>query len=86
MRAKRGGAISASKQASKRWQDEHPGKRGDPKVFRETILPGLATCRLSEIMEACGMPKSTASYVRSGKQIPAMRHWPALERLVNGAS
>jgi len=74
-------AISLSKRASKRWSEEHPAARGDPQVFRETILPGLATLKLAEIMAACGVSKATASKVRSGKQIPALRHWGPLQML-----
>jgi hypothetical protein len=81
-RSKRGAAISSSRQASKKWKEENPGIRGDPMVFRETIHPGLAGVRLTEIMEACGVSKATASKVRAGKQVPAVRHWDALRILI----
>jgi hypothetical protein len=80
-RSRRGAAISASRQASKKWREDNPGKRGDPEIFRETILPKLADLKLTAIMDACGVSKATASKVRAGKQIPALRHWDALSEL-----
>ncbi len=80
-RARRGAAISESQQALIRWREEHPGEAGDPEVFQRTIMPGLAGVKLSEIMAACGVSKSTASMVRSGKHRPALRHWEALSAL-----
>jgi CRISPR-associated endonuclease Cas1 len=77
-RRRRGAAISESKREGRVWREEHPLERGDPEEFRRSILPGLQGVPLSEIMRACGVAKSTASAIRSGKRAPAVRHWRAL--------
>jgi hypothetical protein len=41
----------------------------------------LAGVKLREIMDACGVAKSSASEIRSGRHLPALRHWPALAEL-----
>jgi hypothetical protein len=78
-RKRRGEAIAKARGASSRWKVEHPGEKGDPEWYRESILPGLAGLPLSRIMGACGVAKSTASAIRSGKRVPAERHWEALQ-------
>jgi CRISPR-associated endonuclease Cas1 len=77
-RSQRGAAISKSKAESRKWRAEHPGEGGDPEEFRQSILPGLHDVTLSEIMRACGVSKSTASTIRSGKTVPSERHWDQL--------
>jgi CRISPR-associated endonuclease Cas1 len=44
----------------------------------EPIRAALAAIPLRRIMEACGVAKSTASAIRSGRHAPAHRHWMAL--------
>lgn len=80
-RKRRGASISKSKREGRRWREEHPLVKRDPEEFRRSILPGLQGVPLSEIMRACGMAKSTASAIRSGKSVPAERHWDALKEL-----
>jgi hypothetical protein len=80
-RESRGRAIAASREELERWKAEHAGEVGDPTVFARSILPGLAKVKLSEIMAACGVAKSTASMIRSGRHVPALRHWEALAEL-----
>jgi len=53
----------------------------DPERFRSVILPGIATVKLSAIVEACGVSKGTASYWRSGKWTPHPSHWSKLAEL-----
>ena len=76
-RKKRGVAISEKKRENSRWREENPEKM-NPEEFREKILPGLQGVPLSEIMTACGVAKSTASAIRSGKRVPAESHWQDL--------
>jgi CRISPR-associated endonuclease Cas1 len=80
-RRKRGRAIAASRAELERWRREHPEPRPDPEVFRRDILPGLANVKLSEIVTACGVARSWASMIRSGRKVPALRHWAALADL-----
>ncbi len=80
-RARRGQGIAATRAELERWRAEHPDTSADPEEFRQAILPGLARVKLREIMAACSVAKSTASMIRSGRHLPALRHWPALARL-----
>jgi hypothetical protein len=80
-RSNTGKAISKSRGDSRAWREAHPSERGDPKWYQESVLPGLQNVPLSRIMGACGVAKSTASAIRSGKQVPAERHWETLDRL-----
>jgi len=80
-RQRRGRAIAESRAELERWKADHPGLTGDPDDFRRNILPGLAEIKLAEIVTACGVSKSTASTIRSGRHVPALRHWSALARL-----
>jgi CRISPR-associated endonuclease Cas1 len=82
-RRKRGRAIAASRAELERWKSENPDARTDPDAFRREILPGLQDVKLREIMAATGMAKSSASMVRSGVRVPALRHWEALATLAD---
>jgi hypothetical protein len=82
-RRKRGRAIAASRVELERWKAEHPGAAADPETFWREILPGLQKRKLTEIMAATGMAKSSASSVRAGIRVPALRHWSALAELAN---
>jgi CRISPR-associated endonuclease Cas1 len=81
VRKRRGEAIAKSREVSRKWREEHPGQESDPEGFRMSILPGLQGVTLSEIMRACGVARSTASMIRSGKLVPTKRHWEALVQL-----
>ena len=69
-----------------RWKAEHPHANADPEAF-EPIRAGLAavklsaTVKLSAIVAACGVSKSTASAWRAGRYAPPLRHWGRLEQL-----
>jgi len=80
-RNQRGVAISESKRASREWREEHPLAKWDIEWHREAVLPGLEGVPLSAIVAACGVAKSTASAIRSGKSVPAERHWQSLKLL-----
>jgi len=82
VRKRRGEAIAVAKEKEGRWKAEHPGPKGDPEWYRGSVLPGLKGVPLSRIMGACGVAKSTASAIRSGKRVPAERHWEKLAILV----
>jgi CRISPR-associated endonuclease Cas1 len=84
-RRHRGRAISASRAELERWRADHPGASSDPETFRRNIFPGLAHVRLTEIMTACGVAKSTASAIRAGARVPQLRHWEALASLAGSA-
>ncbi len=80
-RARRGQAIAGTRAELEHWRSEHPGAVADPQRFRELILPGLASVRLRQIMDALDCAKSTASLIRSGRHVPALRHWAKLAAL-----
>jgi CRISPR-associated protein Cas1 len=82
-RRRRGRAIAASRAELERWKSDHPDARTDPEAFRREVLPLLRGVKLTEIMRATGMAKSSASMVRSGRRVPALRHWSALAALAD---
>ena len=53
----------------------------DPEWFRSDVLPRLATVKLSEIVEAAGCSKASASDIRRGKWTPHVSIWSALADL-----
>jgi CRISPR-associated endonuclease Cas1 len=81
LRKRRGQAIAVAKGKEREWKEGHPGEKRDPKEYLGYILPGLKEVPLSRIMAACGVAKSTASAIRSGKLVPAERHWTELQQL-----
>jgi hypothetical protein len=54
----------------------------DPELFRRNILPRLALVKLSEIAQAAGGSKASASDIRRGKWTPHISTWAALAELV----
>jgi CRISPR-associated endonuclease Cas1 len=82
IRGRRGAAIAARKRALAEWDEANPGALFDPELFRRDILPALRTVELSEIVEATGMSKASASDVRRGKWTPHVSTWRALAGLV----
>jgi hypothetical protein len=88
IRGRRGAAITARKRALSEWNKANPGVVYDPELFRHEIWPRLAGVKLSQIVEAIGCSKASASDIRRGKRTPHVSMWPALARLVdeNGAS
>jgi CRISPR-associated endonuclease Cas1 len=82
-RARRGRAISAKRAELERWRRDHPGAVPDETFFRAEILPKLAGLKLSEIQSALSCAKSTASMIRAGERIPALRHFEPLMALVS---
>ena len=54
----------------------------DPALFLREIWPRLRTAPLSEIAEAIGCSKASASDIRRGKRTPHVSTWRALAGLV----
>ena len=77
-----GAAIAARKRALTEWDRANPDTVYDPELFRREILPGLRTVPLTEIMEAAGCSKASASDYRRGKRTPHVSTWAALAELV----
>ncbi len=82
IRGRRGAAIAARKRALSEWDKANPDAVYDPELFRRDILPWLATVKLSEIVEAAGCSKASASDIRRGKWTPHVSTWEALAALV----
>jgi CRISPR-associated endonuclease Cas1 len=78
IRGRRGAAIAARKRALTEWERANPGVSYDPELFRREILPRLRTVKLSEIVEAIGCSKASASDIRRGKRTPHVSTWTAL--------
>ena len=76
----RGRGIGRTRAELEAWKRAHREPRPDPADFLP-ILKGLAAVKLRKIMAACSVSKSTASMIRSGKHLPAARHWEALREL-----
>ncbi len=76
----RGRSIAMARSELERWKAEHPHANADPAAF-EPIRAGLATVKLSAIVEACGVSKATASAWRAGRYVPPFRHWKGLAGL-----
>jgi transcriptional regulator with XRE-family HTH domain len=81
IRGRRGAAIAARKRALSEWDKANPGAVYDPELFRREILPRLKTVKLTEIAEAAGCSKASASDIRRGKWTPHVSTWPALAAL-----
>ncbi|MHB1975361.1 MAG: hypothetical protein ACYCR4_13940, partial [Acidimicrobiales bacterium] len=81
VRSRRGRAIAFRKAALRARGDAGLPEWCDAAWFAAEVLPGLATVRLVEIMEAAGCSKSFASTVRSGKFTPHVTTWRALASL-----
>ena len=63
-----------------RWKADHPHANADPADFAP-IREALTGVTLGAIVTACNTSKAAASGWRSGRYVPAMRHWPALAKL-----
>jgi hypothetical protein len=81
VRQTRGRAIAARKRALKERVVAF-GADVDPAIYREHILPKLASVKLADIMEASGYSKGHCSTIRSGMWTPHVATWPALAELV----
>ena len=80
VRRRRGRSIAMARSELERWKAEHPHANAHPSAF-ERIREGLAAVTLRQIMAATGVSKATASGWRSGRHVPALRHWEALAEL-----
>jgi hypothetical protein len=82
IRGRRGAAIAARKRALAEWDKVNPDAVYDPELFRRDILPRLSGVKLSEIAEAAGCCKASASDIRRGKWAPHVSTWQRLAALV----
>ncbi|MGA9077460.1 MAG: CRISPR-associated endonuclease Cas1 [Acidimicrobiales bacterium] len=82
IRGRRGAAIATRKRALSEWDKANPDSAYDPELFPREILPRLQIVKLSEIAEAAGCSKASASDIRRGKWTPHISTWPALADLV----
>jgi len=82
IRGRRGAAIAARKRALSEWDKANPGAVYDPELFGRDILPRLAGVKLSEITQAIGCSKASASDIRRGKRTPHVSTWVTLGALV----
>ena len=80
-RRRRGRSIAMARSELDRWRAVHPHANANPAHFAP-IREGLRTVKLAEIMVAVGCSKASASSWRSGRVVPALRHWAALAELV----
>ena len=83
-RRRRGRSIAMARSELDQWRAEHPHAHADPATFAP-IRAGLTAVTLSAIMAACGVSKAAASGWRSGRHVPALRHWQALAELAGVA-
>lgn len=81
LRANRARAISARRQREAKWAAINDGAPVSPEWAAEVLRPALAAVKLSAVVEACGVTKSTASSWRNGKTAPHPMHIAALSRL-----
>jgi CRISPR-associated endonuclease Cas1 len=79
-RRRRGRSIAMARSELDRWRAEHPHAKANPADFAP-VLDALASVKLSAIMAACAVSKATASGWRSGRRLPALRHWQGLAEL-----
>ena len=80
-RRRRGRSIAMARSELERWKAEHPQAVAHPSEF-EPIREALQRVPLRAIMAATGASKPAASGWRSGRHVPALRHWSALAELV----
>lgn len=79
-RRRRGRSIAMARSELEQWKAEHPHVRVTPEEFAP-IREGLANVPLADIIEATGCSRSAASQWRSGRYVPAQRHWTVLAEL-----
>jgi hypothetical protein len=63
-----------------RWKADNPHANADPADFA-LLREALCRVTLTAIMAGCQVSKTTASGWRSGRHVPALRHWPVLANL-----
>ena len=82
LRATRAAAILARKQALQARADAGLPAWADRDWYRAEVLPRLGRHKLSEIVEASGCSKASASDYRAGRHVPHVSTWAALAELV----
>lgn len=77
---KRKRSAYESWKVNQEWEREHDGDVPDID-YEEEILAGLENVVIRRIAEATGLSMSYAAAIRSGREVPHRRHWPALLEL-----
>ncbi len=81
VRRRRGRSIAMARSELEQWKADHPHAKARPEDFA-AVRTRLAAFKLADIGAATGVSKATASSWRSGRLVPALRHWEALANLV----
>lgn len=77
---KRARSARESWRENQEWKAAHGEER--PKIdYEEEILPGLEEVVIRRIAEPTDLSMSYAAAIRSGREVPHRRHWPALLEL-----
>ena len=79
-RRRLGNTTQRAEQAA--WEAEHTPEENDPRYYLAEVAPKLSQFTITRIARATGMSTSSASKIRSGKQLPHPRHWKTLADLV----
>lgn len=80
-RRRRGRSIAMARTELDRWKTEHPHAPDLHPADFEPIRVRLQSITLSAIMAVTGASKAAASQWRTGRHVPAPRHWHALGEL-----
>jgi CRISPR-associated endonuclease Cas1 len=79
--ARRAATMRRQEAARRAWKPSDLPEWLNEEVYREKILPRLATLTVRAIMEALEISKPYATNIRSGKRVPHPRLWLGLARL-----
>lgn len=80
VRRKQARSTRESWKANQEWEATH-GEELPEIDYEEEILPGLEDVVIRRIAEATDLSMSYAAAIRSGREVPHRRHWPALLEL-----
>lgn len=50
--------------------------------YVRTVVPGLASVKLSDLMAATGLSNASWSTIRRGLTVPHPRHWDVIAQLI----
>ena len=69
--------VAQVQRANQRWErNSEPGMTRERYV--ETVVPALASVKLSALMAATGLTNASCSLIRRGRTVPHPRHWEPL--------
>ena len=81
--ARRAATMRRQEVAKRAWRLSDLPKWLTENVYREKIMPRLATFTVSAIASALEISKPYATDIRGGKRVPHPRHWETLAQQVN---